>query len=204
MKGGVMRALILGAMIAGGLIGSAAAQERPGAGRMQGRLFVSPMGEPFRAGLDAPAPEQAWFDGADADHDGALTLAEMQTDAARFFAILDVRKDGEIDPDDIERYENILFPEVRSVGPGNRGGRVGEGLGGDYGDIRARAKRKMRAKQGAQRFGYLDYPQPVTVADRNFNRGVDPTEFAKAAEARFDMLDTNKDGRIVKSELPKL
>ncbi|AQR74012.1 hypothetical protein BXU08_10450 [Sphingomonas sp. LM7] len=60
------------------------------------------------------------------------------------------------------------------------------------------------SKQGAARFGYLDYPEPVTVADRNLNRGVDPDEFAKAASARFAMLDANHDGRIERSELPKL
>ena len=59
-------------------------------------------------------------------------------------------------------------------------------------------------KQGAARFGYLAYPEPVTVADRNLNRGVDPSEFAKAASQRFAMLDTNHDGKIEKGELPKL
>ena len=124
-----MRAMILGLLIAAGAVGTAAAQDGPpdgpprdgwqqrgpgGPGR--GRVFISPMGEPFHARPGAAAPQDQWFDGADANHDGALSEAEMEADAARFFAMLDQRKDGEIDPDDIERYENVIAPEIRVVG----------------------------------------------------------------------------------------
>ena len=91
------------------------------------------MGEPFRLAADAGDPERAWFDGADANHDGQLTLAEFQADAARFFATLDTGRDGEIDPADIERYETIVAPEVRAGGGGlggARGGGGGQGGGG--------------------------------------------------------------------------
>lgn len=235
-----MRGLILGAILAGMATG-AAAQDGPPPGPAgapntfgsgapgrgpHGRLFISPMGEPFRGSPDAPAPQDQWFDGADADHDGALTPAEMVADAGRFFATLDMRKDVEIDPDDIERYETVVAPEIRVGGfgggmrmaAGGRGGGRGRGPrgggqgghgGGGFGEHAGGAKpggaqRDVRMKQGAARFGYLDYPEPISVADRNFNRGVDPQEFAKAAEARFDLLDSNGDGRIEKSELPKL
>lgn len=153
----------------------------------------------------------------------------MIADAARFFAVLDQRKDGEIDPDDVERYETVLAPEIRTRGggggegpagrgPGRPGGRRGgpggggpggggpgggggpEGMGGQ----REGRDRSAGMKQGAARFGYLDYPEPVTVADRNLNRGVDPVEFAKAASTRFAMLDTNHDGKLEKGELPRL
>src|SRR3954468_19652800 len=62
----------------------------------RGGLFLSPMGEPFRSADPAADNVGAWFAQADADHDGALTLAEMQADAARFYATLDVNHDGEI------------------------------------------------------------------------------------------------------------
>ena len=89
------------------------------------------MGEPFRAPADAGDPERAWFDGADANRDGQLTLAEFQADAARFFATLDVGHDGEIDPADIDRYETVIAPEVRSgSGGGGGGARSGGGQGG--------------------------------------------------------------------------
>ncbi len=59
-------------------------------------------------------------------------------------------------------------------------------------------------KQGAARFSYFDFPEPVTIADTNFNRGVDPAEFDRAADARFAMLDKNGDGRIERKELPRI
>jgi len=239
-----MRGLLLGSLIVLAGTGNAIAQDVPPEGpppgewrpdgpppgaRPRGPLFISPMGEPFRGTPGGAAPQDAWFDGADADHDGALSENEMIADAARFFAALDQRKDGEIDPDDIERYETVLAPEIRTSGFGGGaggggggrgrggGGRRGgppdggpgggdgpRGAGGDGDGPRGGADRNVRMKQGAARFGYLDYPEPVTVADRNLNRGVDPAEFAKAASSRFAMLDTNHDGKIEKSELPKL
>src|SRR5438270_5404906 len=76
---------------------SASRPGRWGGGR-HGSVFLSPMGEPFRS--DDPAADNvgAWFAQADTDHDGAITLAEMQADAARFFTALDTNHDGEIDP----------------------------------------------------------------------------------------------------------
>lgn len=201
-----MRALILGVMFAGAAIGSAAAQDKG----VRERLFVSPMGEPFRSPADGPAPQDVWFDAADTNRDGALSLEEMTADGARFFAILDVRKDGEIDPDDIERYETVLLPEVRGGDRDVSKPRTymkgdGSGVRDDNGAGSPRARNvNTFVRKGAARYGYLDYPQPVIVADRNFNRGVDVREWAKAAETRFDALDTNGDGKLLKSELPEL
>jgi hypothetical protein len=39
----------------------------------------------------------------------------MQKDAEQFFALLDVNHDGEIDPDEITRYENVVVPEIRAA-----------------------------------------------------------------------------------------
>ncbi|HEX7849985.1 MAG TPA: EF-hand domain-containing protein, partial [Sphingomonas sp.] len=99
-------------------------EERP-----RGRLFISPMGEPFRG----PDPIGAWFDGADANRDGALTLAEFVADADRFFLRLDRGHDGEIDPDDIDYYETVLAPEVRAGGEGGMTGARPSGGGGGGG-----------------------------------------------------------------------
>lgn len=234
-----MRAWLLGMLIAASA-GEAVGQDapldpplpgegRPGApppGGPRARLFISPMGEPFRGGPDAGSPQDAWFDGADIDRDGALSEDEMIADASRFFAVLDRRKDGEIDPEDIDRYETVLVPEIRvggmGSGPGagaSEGGRRGRGgrgpdgggaaggrpgAGRSDGNGEGRQSLDVRAKQGAARFGYLDYPEPVTVADRNLNRGIDTVEFRKAAEARFAMLDANGDGKVQNGELPKL
>lgn len=194
---------------------------KPNDDRPRGRLFISPMGEPFRG----PDPVRAWFDAADTDHDGAIAAAEFLADAARFFAVLDRGKDGEIDPDDIAYYETVLAPEIRSGGEGagmgggprgggRRGGGKrggggggpppggGGGFGGEGGG--APAARYGDTKRGAARFSFFDYPEPVTVADANFNRGIDPREFRDAAIERFGMLDKNRDGRITLGELPRL
>lgn len=200
------------------------------AGGPGGRLFISPMGEPFRGG---DAPQNRWFDGVDTNHDGALSLAEFEADAHRFFLILDRGHDGEIDPEDIDYYETTLAPEIRvggggggmgggvsggghrgggrhgGGGGGGRRGGYGGGEGGEGGGEGAppgggAAPREFTGKQGAARFGYLDFPEPVTSADRNFNRGVDAKEFGQAADERFALLDRNGDGRIERSELPKL
>jgi hypothetical protein len=204
-----------------------APQERP-----RGRLFISPMGEPFRG----PDPVGMWFDGADTNHDGVVTLAEFTADADRFFLRLDRGHDGEIDPDDIDYYETVLAPEIRTGGEGGMaagrpsggarrgggggrhggggggggggrgGGRMGGGGGG--GDAQSSSTDSQLhysdVKRGAARFSFFDYPEPVTVADTNFNRGVDPKEFRDAAADRFAMLDTKHDGKLTRAELPKL
>jgi hypothetical protein len=204
---------------------AAAPQERP-----RGRLFISPMGEPFRG----PDPVGMWFDGADTNHDGVVTLAEFTADADRFFLRLDRGHDGEIDPDDIDYYETVLAPEIRTGGEGGMaagrpgggarrgsgggrhgggggggggrgGGRMGGGGGGDAQSSSGDSQPHYSdVKRGAARFSFFDYPEPVTVADTNFNRGVDPKEFRDAAAERFAMLDTKHDGKLTRAELPKL
>jgi hypothetical protein len=158
-------------------------------------FFISPMGEPFR-GPDAP---NIWFDKADTNHDGVLTQDEMEADAARFFATLDKDKDGELDPEEIQNYETVVAPMI-SVG-----GYMGDQPESTESDGEDGAKRAPAyVAQGAARFGYFDYPEPVVVADTNFDRGVDAREFRAAADKRFALLDKNGDGKLEKSELPKL
>lgn len=157
------------------------------------RLFISPMGEPFRGGADAE-PEAAWFNGADADKDGKLTLTEMSEDAARFFKLLDLNANGEIEPREMERYETVLVPEVaiRLGTPG--GGFATSADAPQYG---------YKSGQGAALFSYFDAPQLVLSADTNFNRGVSAREFESAAQRRFKALDANSDGVLKAEELPK-
>ncbi|RZM36897.1 MAG: EF-hand domain-containing protein [Sphingomonas sp.] len=185
---------------------------RPAHGR--GQLFISPMGEPFRASSRSGAAQSLWFTGADADGDGRITLAEFQRDAARFFAVLDRAKDGEIDPEDIAYYENVLVPEIRVAtggrGPmseggggrdGNRNGGQGSGSGG--GGSNGKKAAAVHERIGAARFGFFDLPEPVIAADVNLNRGIDTGEFATAAATRFTALDRNHDGGLARGELPR-
>ena len=76
----------------------------------QRRIFVSPMGQPFHGSETAPDPERAWFTAVDTNGDGTITNAEFHADASRFFATLDRKHDGEIDPDDIDYSDNTIAP----------------------------------------------------------------------------------------------
>jgi hypothetical protein len=202
-----------------------------GAGRAQALTFISPMGEPFRSGPGDKPPEELWFEQADRNGDGKITRAEFLADAGRFFQLLDVNHDREIGPEEIERYEEEVAPEVRTggfdlppqgAGGGHRGGHgagggsrrrggvghVGErGAGEDEGvssDSPSFPEHYDPSNEGASRYSYLDLPEPVAAADTDFNRGVSPREFAAAANERFDALDTNHDGVLTRDELPKL
>ena len=175
----------------------AAALSQPPAGS----LFLSPMGEPFRSGDPAADNVGAWFAAADRDGDGALTLPELRGDAVRFFAVLDGDGDGEIEPAEIARYENEIAPEVQ-VGLQMRGAGVGEWRG--RGSRRRRVPVYDEGLEGAGRYAFLNIPQPVIAADLDMNRGVSRAEFEQAAGQRFALLDTDRDGRLARAELPAL
>jgi Ca2+-binding EF-hand superfamily protein len=169
--------------------------------RHYGRPFISPMGEPFRSKGAGDDPLADWFAQADRNHDGSVTVVEMEADADRFFALLDANHDGEIDPDEMDHYETTLTPEVRgepdslrrpkSTSPDepapDADTEIAEGLYSEH--------------QGAGRFGLLDIPEPVASADTDFNRGVSRDEFRRAAINRFALLDTTHTGRL---SLPQL
>lgn len=178
--------------------------EPPPVTRHWGAFFISPMGEPFRTdrGGDAMA---LWFAQVDRNHDGYITLDEMQADADRFFATLDTNHDGEIDPDEINHYEDVIAPEIRSSPLLNlsnslkSGGHRGHG--GKEGQSSAwREPREGDNHEGAARFGLLDLPEPVVSADADFNRGVSKQEFRQAAVQRFVALDLAHHGRISLAE----
>ncbi len=168
---------------------------QPEPSRRWTRTFISPMGEPFRPKTRGDDQLAAWFQQADSNHDGRLTLSEMQQDAERFHKVLDTNHDGEIDPDEITHYETAIAPEVIS---GSSYGLM-EGAGPE-----GYKKRKPKffqsadgaPQQGAGRFGLLDLPEPVVSADSNFNRGISVAEFRQAASQRFLALDLDHKGYL--------
>ncbi|OYU68532.1 MAG: hypothetical protein CFE28_00075 [Alphaproteobacteria bacterium PA2] len=183
----------------------------------QGRLFISPSGEPFRHGQGAAA----WFAQTDADHDGAVTLVEFRKDASRAFALLDRNSDGVIDGPETTYYENELVPEISQTtgdgdrGPsGERGGRGSRGRpppGGPGPDREGRGEPPPSGgrnggtpRQGAGRFAYLDIPEPIRAADLNLDWRVTGAEWLKAADRRFAMLDTGALGKLTPETLPRL
>ena len=179
-----------------------------------GRVFISPMGEPFRVDRNGDALE-AWFVQADRNHDGYLSLEEMQADAERFFAMLDTNHDGEIDPDEMTHYEEVIAPEISGEphfavagvatggqAEGGRGEHGGHGGRGHHGGGRFHPPRENDdGHQGASRFGLLDLPEPVASADADFNRGVSLAEFRTAAGQRFLALDLDHRGQLTLAAL---
>lgn len=180
------------------------------AGSAQALTFISPMGEPFRTQAGEKAPEDIWFERADANNDGKVTRAEFTTDAGRFFRMLDTDRDGRIGAQEIQHYEDDIAPETLGGGDSSRRGRVTRATrtAADEDNVTTTyltpPETYDAANMGAARFSYLDLPEPVAAADLNFDRIVSPREFLDAVNLRFDALDANHDGALTRDELPHL
>lgn len=190
--------------------------------------FISPMGEAFRSHSASDDTLADWFRQADRNHDGVLTQDEMIADADRFFATLDLDHDGQIEPEELVRYEWQLAPEIqvnskrkRGRGetlPANTGSedpQAVDSLGDDQGGESRRDGRRQEAgadidggPQGAARYALLNIPEPVAAADADFNRAITLGEFRQAAIERFQLLDRQHQGRLtlegLRSLLPAL
>lgn len=162
-----------------------------------GPVFISPMGQPYHVD-GALSGAEVWFRAADTDHDGRLTVTEMEADADRFFAMLDTNHDGEIDPDEITHYETDMAPEIQVT---STYGDPTLAKSDDDGNV---TDPPYPTRLGAGRYGFLDMPEPVVSADVNLDRAISKPEFENAAIRRFHMLDTDGDGFITRRELPKL
>jgi Ca2+-binding EF-hand superfamily protein len=176
--------------------------------------FISPMGEPFRTRTTTEDTFVKWFRQADRNGDSILTTDEMRADADRFFSSLDVNHDGEIDPEELIRYEWEVAPEIqvnmrRMRAPGeprpkraNRDEIDMDGSGPTLGP--GRGGRRMMpdyGPQGAARYALLNIPEPVAAADADFNRAITGDEFRQAAAQRFQLLDSSRAGRVSFAQL---
>lgn len=172
--------------------------------------FISPMGEPFRG----VTPDLLWFRQADKNGDGKVTVLEMRADAYRFFKTLDLNHDGEIDPDELRHYEEVVAPEINVSDLGGRSdlpdsiATSDSGPNDAFGDLPPvtieHHRVRPRATRGAGRLAYFDLPEPVAAADSDMNRGVSIREFDQAAQKRFLLLDTGHDGYLSYAKLQEL
>jgi hypothetical protein len=185
----------------------------PGRGGGDLNLFISPAGKPYRGKPGEPYPSAVWFADADKDHDGRLTLEEFRADALAFFNQLDTDHNGIVDGFESADYEKSL-PEIL---PRVQGLRAGEGMDANLGvagrnrgardeDVGGGGRRGgggAGGRTGAGLFSFLDQPEPVTVADTDFDSHISIREELAATDRRFAILDTNMDGYLTLAELPK-
>lgn len=166
--------------------------------QMPYQLFVSPMGEPFRADWGKPYPVVVWFAQADANHDGIITRDEFRADALRFFKTLDLNGDGKLSDIEIQHYEHQVAPEIIQATFDTSGREAEEDQNGDKKQLTLSG-----VPQGASFFGLLDDPEPVRSADTDFNMKVTLDEWMAAADRRFkQLLPDGKDG-LTLADLPK-
>jgi hypothetical protein len=205
-----LAAFVLAAALAGPAWAATAAA--PATPAPPPRIFLSPAGEPFRLSPATPDPLKAWFDQADANHDGVIDKAEFRADAVRFFKLLDANDDGAIDGFESADYENKIvpefaewaegrfpgqFPQTRGQGGHESGGHDG-GDGHDGGRQRGLFGGGKGARPPASRgiAQLLDEPEPVTGADFALDGRITLAEWIKASDQRFDLLDVSKSGRL--------
>jgi Ca2+-binding EF-hand superfamily protein len=213
------------------LAGAAFAQGEAIGGYTQ--RFMSPCGEPWRAGDGEPYPLFAWFKATDTDHDGSIDLAEFRVDHEGFFNALDQDHNGLLDSAEISFYEKRVAPDVLmgqlfgaldrrpATPPGLWGGEVvraqfpttpGGGLSGQVysppgaqgpGPDLGATRAPRQPLIGAAVFGLLNDAEPVSSADANLDGRVTKAEFLAAADRRFKKLDRNGDGKLTIEELPR-
>jgi hypothetical protein len=185
-------------------------------------LFISPMGEPFRAKPPAPYPVDLWFKGADKDGDGKLTLAEFLADAERFFHILDINKDGVIDHREIFFYEHRTVPEMlgqaygalrrRSAGEAKLWlAQYGGGITGPQHQPQGPEEPhppegKLQDDKpliGAAAYGLLADPEPVQGCDIRITGIITLSDFKTRGQQRFKLLDFDNKGYLTLAGLPE-
>lgn len=185
----------------------ASAPEGPPPPRAELNVFISPSGEPFRGGATGAYPLDVWFNRADTNHDGALSPEEFVADAVTFFHSLDTNHDGVVDGFEIAAYEQNIAPEIlpriarltaRDIAPL-------PGTAQSAHDIAESGRpmgRRSRGVTGAASFSLTPEPEPVSAADTDFDGKVSLAETIAAARRHFATLDKDKDGRLLRSELP--
>lgn len=181
----------------------------------QPSLFVSPMGQPFRANASGARGIDLWFTAADTDYDTRISRAEFIANANTFFALVDANHDGALTSLEDTAYWRTTAPELVN---GSDGGEPLDAANAPpaqarrddgtravvtSGDINIRGHRRggpVERPVGAQAYGLLGDAEPIMSCDANFDRRITLEEFDACADRRFAMLDANHDGYVTADE----
>ena len=184
----------------------------------QPTLFVSPMGQPFRANTSGARGIDLWFSAADTNYDTRISHDEFIANANTFFALVDSNQDGALTSVEDTAYWRTTAPELVD---GPRGGEpIGNTLAppgphvrnnGTHevvttSDVNIRSNHRggpVERPVGAQAYGLLGDAEPIMSCDSNFDRRITLTEFDACAERRFALLDANHDGYLTPDELAR-
>ena len=176
----------------------------------KGSVYLSLMGEPFRANESGQDPFDQWFRQADRDGDGTISRLELIGDAEAFFAVLDPNADQVIDADEMGDYENLAPSRTRVAGGGapelsSSRPKPKSSAPVDKGQVPivadGSAPSATRIHPSNARINFSAVPQPVAMADLNLDRRVTLDEFRKTAGKRFTNYDVDQDGRLTRKEL---
>jgi hypothetical protein len=173
-----------------------------------GALFISPMGQPFRATSEQPAPPiLVWVGAVDANNDAKLSSEEFIAQGMTFFTeVLDANHDRLATSSESTTLWRSEAPEmltgegsVRRPPPRERrrpeprnDGRIPVPVANPFSD--------REPPTAMERFGITNDREPVMSCDVDLNRRVTEDEFRACAERRFGVLDANHDGFFEISE----
>jgi len=177
-------------------------------------LFVSPMGEPFRANASGARGIDLWFTAADHDYDSRISHDEFIANVNAFFAHVDANQDGALTSMEDTAYWRQSAPELVSgfaggtpignvIEPPDQRRRDGGITQVTQSDVTIQGPRRGHPAErpvGAQAYGLLGDAEPIMSCDSDFDRRVTLTEFDACAERRFAMLDANHDGYFTPDE----
>jgi hypothetical protein len=186
--------------------------DEPGQRPQRPSLFISPAGQPFRAGAGEPYPVGRWFAQADRNGDGRIDRSEFRADAESFFRVLDANHDGVVDGFEIADYEHKVVPEILGAygapaGPDGAESHRPRPISETGG--RKRGRRGVRDSDpgdvvmgGAAAYELLNLPEPVASADTNLSGKVTLADFMAATDKRFAQLDSKGLGFLTLADLP--
>ena len=145
---------------------------------------------------------KAWFDRANTNHDGNLTLAELMADARRQFQVMDTRHDGRLTAATLSVYRQQII-----------GGRYASISAADSAALNDMAERERnedfpgdkRLRRGFTQADLnrvpTEQPDPVMSADSDLDGSVTWDEFRDYLGQVFIELDAKRAGYLTKANI---